>query len=150
MASRVVVPDASVLLKWIVPGDDEQDTGAALSLRAAALSGAISLVAPQLWMYEVGNTLAKRFPEQADHLLTAFVDFQIAEARLDALWRERALSLTRVYGVTFYDASYHAVALIHGGLFVTADARYVRQADNAGGLVLLRNWEGDLSTGAHL
>ena len=30
------------------------------------------------------------------------------------------------YGVTFHDAAYHAVALAFGGVFVTADERYVR------------------------
>ena len=141
MSAGVVVPDASVLLKWILPGDDEQDTGAALSLRAAAISGAISLVAPQLWMYEVGNTLARRFPEPAGRLLSFLADFQIAEARLDSRWRERTLSIARAHGVTFYDASYHAVALIHGGVFVTADERYFRRAEGDGGLALLRDWE---------
>ncbi|MCY3810012.1 MAG: hypothetical protein OXG58_11425 [Gemmatimonadetes bacterium] len=29
----IVTPDASVLLKWVLPGDDEQDTDAALGLR---------------------------------------------------------------------------------------------------------------------
>ena len=145
MTAALVVPDASVLLKWILPGEDEPDTGAALSLREAAVSGAVSLFVPQLWMYEVGNTLARRYPEQAGRLLAALVDFRITEARLDSRWREQTLSLARVHGVTFYDASYHAVALVCSGVFVTADARYVRRAQDAGGLALLRNWETCLS-----
>ena len=73
----VVVPDASVLLKWVVAGDDEPDTGAtgaALSLRDEAVSGTIELLVPQLWIYEVGNTLARRFPEQSDELLASLVE----------------------------------------------------------------------------
>ena len=54
----IVIPDASVLLKWVLPGDDEQDGDAALSLRAEAVSGSVELVVPQLWLYEVGNTSA--------------------------------------------------------------------------------------------
>ena len=42
----IVTPDASVLLKWVLPGDDEQD--AALLLRDEAVAGAIELVVPQL------------------------------------------------------------------------------------------------------
>ena len=32
-ATVIVTPDASVLLKWVLPGGDEQDTDAALALR---------------------------------------------------------------------------------------------------------------------
>ena len=145
MAVTIVVPDASVLLKWVLPGEDEPDTGAALSLRTAAVSGAVSLVAPQLWIYEVGNTLARRFPEQASRLLAILVDFQIPEARLDSRWRTQTISLARTYGVTFYDAAYHAVALVHRGSFVTADERYAQRVAGADGIALLRHWESRLS-----
>ena len=80
----IVTPDASVLLKWVLPGDDEQDTGAALALRDEAAAGTLDLVVPQLWIYEVGNTLARRFPEDADELLASLADFGLTEARLDA------------------------------------------------------------------
>ena len=90
----IVTPDASVLLKWVLPDDDEPDGDAALSLRDYALAGAVELVVPQLWIYEVGNTRS----------------------------RTQALSLAVSYGVACYDAAYH-VALVHGGVFVIADER---------------------------
>ena len=136
----IVVPDASVLLKWVVAGDDEPYTGAALLLRDEALSGTIELLVPQLWIYEVGNTLARRFPEQADELLASLVDFGMTEWRLDPGWRARAVSLAVTYGVSFYDAAYHATALTGSGVFVTADERYVRRALQAGSVVALREW----------
>ncbi len=137
----IVTPDASVLLKWVLPGDDEQDTDAALALRDEAVAGTLDLVVPQLWMYEVGNTLARRFPADADALLASLADFGLAEARLDSNWRRRAVSLAVAYGVAFYDAAYHAVALGLGGVFVTADERYVRRASSAGGISSLRLWQ---------
>ena len=136
----IVTPDASVLLKWVLPGDDEQDTDAALSLRDEAVAGTIELVVPQLWTYEVGNTLARRFPDHADELLSLLADFGLTEARLDATWRTRAVSLATTYEIAFYDAAYHAVALVHGGVFVTADERYVRRASKAGCISSLRDW----------
>lgn len=136
----IVTPDASVLLKWVLPGDDEQDTDEALALRDGAVAGTLDLVVPQLWVYEVGNTLARRFPDDAGDLLASQVDFGLTEARLDADWRIRAVSLSVRYGVTFYDAAYHAVALELGGVFVTADERYVRRASAAGGVSSLRLW----------
>ncbi len=136
----IVTPDASVLLKWVLPGDDEQDTEAALALRDEAAAGTLDLVVPQLWIYEVGNTLARRFPEDADELLGSFVDFGLTEAKLDAGWRARTVSLSVRFGVAFYDAAYHAVALGLRGLFVTADERYVRRASGAGSISSLRLW----------
>ena len=136
----IVTPDASVLLKWVLPGDDEQDGDAALSLRDQAVAGAVDLVVPQLWIYEVGNTLARRFPDRAGELLAALADFGLTEARLDLRWRTQALSLAVTYEVAFYDAAYHAVALVHGGVFVTADERYVARAAPAGSVVTLRQW----------
>ena len=141
----IVTPDASVLLKWVLPGDDEQDTVAALALRDEAVAGKRDLVVPQLWIYEVGNTLARRFPDDADELLASLVDFGLTEARLDADWRARAVSLSVTYGVAFYDAAYHAVALGLDGVFVTADERYVRGAAGAGGISTLRAWRTDSS-----
>ena len=136
----IVTPDASVLLKWVLPGDDEQDGDAALSLRDEAVSGSVELVVPQLWLYEVGNTLARRFPDQAGELLASLTDFGLTEARLDLRWRTQAVSLAVAYEVAFYDAAYHAVALVHGGVFVTADERYVARASQAGSVSTLRQW----------
>ncbi len=136
----IVTPDASVLLKWVLPGDDEQDTDAALALRDEAVAGTLDLVVPQLWIYEVGNTLARRFPEDADELLASLADFGLTEAKLDARWRARTVSLSVRYGVAFYDAAYHAVALGLQGVFVTADERYVRRVSGAGGISSLRLW----------
>ena len=136
----IVTPDASVLLKWVLPGSDEQDSDAALALRDEAVAGTLDLVVPQLWIYEVGNTLARRFPDDAEELLASLADFGLTQARLDARWRSRAVSLSVTYGVAFYDAAYHAVALRLGGMFVTADERYVRRASAAGGISSLRRW----------
>lgn len=136
----IVTPDASVLLKWVLPGDDEQDTDLALGLRGEAVAGAIDLVVPQMWIYEVGDTLARRFPDDAEELLASLADFGLIEAKLDSRWRTRAVSLSVTYGVAFYAAAYHAVALGLGGVFVTADERYVRRASGAGGISSLRLW----------
>ncbi len=136
----IVTPDASVLLKWVLPDDDEQDTDVALLLRDETVAGAIDLVVPQLWIYEVGKTLARRFPDDADELLASLADFGLTEARLDSRWRTRAVSLSVTYGVAFYDAAYHAVALGLGGVFVTADERYVSRTLRAGGVSSLQRW----------
>lgn len=42
--------------------------------------------------------------------------------------------------VTFYDAACHAAALAQDGVFVTADAVYLRKARAEGGVVHLAEW----------
>ncbi len=137
----IVVPDASVLLKWVLRAPDEPDTDKALALRQAAISGGVILVVPRLWLYEVGNTLTRRFPAQAEPALEALLDFGLTEARRSPRWLRQTVSLARQHSVTFYDAAYHATALVRGGVFVTADERYVRCAGSAGSVVLLRDWK---------
>ena len=53
---------------------------------------------------------------------------------------DRALALTQRYGVTFYDAAYHAHAIVERGVFVTADERYVERASEAGAVTRLSEW----------
>ncbi|MDE0395263.1 MAG: hypothetical protein OYK82_10830 [Gammaproteobacteria bacterium] len=49
----------------------------------------------------MGNTLATRSPENADELLASLVDFGLTQAKLDAGWRGRAVSLSVKYGVAY-------------------------------------------------
>lgn len=127
-----IIPDASVILKWVLPIDNEADAALALQLRDYALQGEVLLSVPALWQYEVGNTLARRFPEHAGELLAALVQFEMLEPEPTNAWREATLELTKDFGVTFYDAAYHALALVSGGIFVTADQRYIKKAQSIG------------------
>lgn len=42
--------------------------------------------------------------------------------------------------MTFYDAAYHAHAILQHGVFVTADERYFRQAREARAVARLAEW----------
>lgn len=138
---KMVVPDASVILKWVLPDPKgEQDVEQALYLRDSAVNGKISIKVPSLWLYEVGNTLTRRFADRSQELLEALMDFNLDESGVDAEWLGQAIALTRRYNVTFYDAAYHALALAEKGVFVTADAKYVRKAGKAGAVVVLKEW----------
>lgn len=133
---KIVVPDASVLLKWVLP-TTEEGRDSALELRESAIAGGVALMVPPLWLYEVGNTLARRFPDKAAQLLDALIAFGLIERTATDDWRRHALALTRDYGVTFYDAAYHALALVERGVFVTADGDYVQRTLAAGAVSLL-------------
>lgn len=139
MAKPVVVPDASVLLKWTLESDDEEDRDAALGLKASWLSGACEVVVPQLWVYEVGNILGLKRPATAQALLQAMIDLELADVAA-VQYLNDTYQLMQKYRVTFYDAAYHGLAIARKGSLVTADAAYVRKTQAAGHAVLLSQW----------
>jgi predicted nucleic acid-binding protein len=67
--------------------------------------------------------------------------FGLEEASPSEPWLAKILELTRRYEVSFYDAAYQALALIHKGLFVTADSRYVNRVKESGSVIALSEWE---------
>lgn len=136
----IVVPDASVILKWALPSDEEPDADKALILRNAIRDDLVQAVVPSLWIYEVGNTIARRFPEEAGLWLAALLKFGLEEAPTSSRWLAQTLELIQLYAVTFYDAAYHATALVQGGVFVTADTRYVGRASPHGAIMSLHEW----------
>jgi predicted nucleic acid-binding protein len=140
MPAPVVVPDASVILKWVLPSDDEADTDQALMLRDAILAEDVRALVPPLWVYEVGNTVSRRFSAHASAWLESLIEFELEEWPPSRQWLTAVLELTDRYSVTFYDAAYHAIAILHAGQFVTADIRYVNQANEAGAVVTLSDW----------
>ena len=105
MSVPVIVPDASVLLKWILPSDDEPHVDNALLLRTAIVESTVQAILPALWLYEVGNTVARRFPEHASSCLSALMKFAIEEVPPSKPWLAKTLELANRHDVTFYDAA---------------------------------------------
>jgi hypothetical protein len=122
----VVVPDASVILKWVLPGD-ELGSERALALRDAIRDEHVRAIVPGLWLYEVGNTVARRYPDHARAWLSALAKFGLEEAPATQSWLTKALDLTKAYAV-------------HGGVFVTADERYAKRTSASGAVVMLEDW----------
>ena len=140
VSAPLVVPDASVILKWVLPPADEENVDKALALRDSIVSGRVQALVPDLWVYEVSNTLARRFPDRAFRLLDALARFNLTVAPRSRQWLNHALDLTRRYGVTFHDAAYHAHAIVERGVFVTADARYLQRTGQAHSIIHLSAW----------
>lgn len=138
---KLIVPDASVLLKWVLPGEREPHVTEALEIRDAFVAGKIRLLVPALWFFEVGNMLGLYHPTTAEERLSALVDASIPEAALDREWQSVTLNLVNKHRVTFYDASYHALAIVNRGVFVTADAKYQRKLGSDSAVRILQDWK---------
>jgi predicted nucleic acid-binding protein len=139
----IIVPDASVLLKWVMGMENESDHHQAMRLRDALLAGELEIRVPTLWRYEIGNVLGFKQPRLAAEMIGALLAHEFEEVPLRTEYALEVLEHMRgVAGVTFYDSAYHVLALRTEGLYLTADKAYVKRAKSKGRVVLLADWEG--------
>ena len=108
------VIDASVAVKWFC---EESGREAALEISRSAKLGNIGVYAPNLLLYEVGNVLWKGKKFNADQLQRAL--FSLLETNIEFFALERdtietAALFAATYDITFYDASYAALAYKFG------------------------------------
>jgi len=122
MAAKIVV-DTSVLIKWFKRRNEELLKEARNLLREIEIHR-VQVHLPALLLYEVGNILLLKTRLG----LAAFDDaigrlqglpLQVAPPATPLL--KRAVRLGREFGLTFYDASFLALALELDCPFVTAD-----------------------------
>ena len=137
---NIYVPDASVILKWVFDTPDEADRDSALMLLQSWAAGKCEFLLPSLWIYEVGNILGRNIPGNAPEFMEMLIDYHIEEAPLSAAIARRTLAIMADFGVTCYDAVYHAIALERRGTLVTADAGYLKKAGKLGNAVLLADF----------
>ncbi len=138
----IVVPDASIILKWVLEKEGESDHEQAFRLQQALLAETIEIRLPTLWRYEVGNILGLKKPAMAMDLMSALLAYEFEEVPLEMEFGLAVLGHMRdVRGVTFYESAYHVLALRSKGIYVTADRQYVGRAKQKGRIALLAEWE---------
>ena len=140
MDMPVIVTDASVILKWAFRSPDEQDRDKALALLNFWLAGKGEIVLPKLWAFEVGNVLSLKNPQFAQDIMGLLIDYRFSEHETTAELCRETLKIAKQYRVTFYDAVYHAVALLRKGTLITTDKAYYRKAGQAGHVVMLEDF----------
>jgi predicted nucleic acid-binding protein len=111
--------DASVALKWFLPPDREPD--GPLARKAI---GRLAMRTTTLAFYEVGNILTQHSGWEAVKIGTALgllEDICGDPLELTSDDRHSAAALALEHGLTFYDASYAAIAGRTGRLLLSAD-----------------------------
>jgi predicted nucleic acid-binding protein len=139
-----VVVDAAVFNKLFL---DETDRKSAVSFFEHAKSHGLRLIAPSLLLYEV---LAVAGPTSIGSafvydLILRFRNSGFELLEIDDAVIRKALQISNTGHPksgypTFYDSTYHALALINGGVFLTSDQRHVAKAAAFGGVVMLEDW----------
>ena len=138
----IIVPDASVILKWVLEQEHEPDHRKAIQLQQALLDESIEIRLPTLWRYEVGNVLGLKKPAMAVELMSALLAYEFDDVPLRTEYGLAVLEHMReVKHVTFYDSAYHVLAIRTKGLYLTADTAYVKRAKAKGHVVLLAEWK---------
>jgi len=137
---KTFVPDASIILKWVLPRGNEPYSKQAHAISQAFYDNEIDLILPSLWIYEVGNVLTIKYPEVAGVLLAHLTNLAIPVLQPSARLIELTTKLVARHSVTFYDASYHALAVTSDALFVTADEKFLRKVTDDEYCRHIRDW----------
>lgn len=122
------VVDASVVTKWYLPEPGAQE---ALAWLGEAARRGLTLAAPDLMLYEVGNVLWKYVrahgldPDEAEAILAHLAHSPIRLVDASTVARD-ALRTACLRSISVYDASYVALACALDTRVVTADRRLVR------------------------
>jgi predicted nucleic acid-binding protein len=135
--SRGFVIDTSVAVKWF---SQEEDTPAALALRAALFQRECRLWAPDLLLYELANALRfhPRFTaEDAKAAIASIPDLGVEFIPADPGLLRSAVDLAFRFKTTVYDACYLALADQLGLPLVSADEKLIIRAGDFPGLVRL-------------
>jgi predicted nucleic acid-binding protein len=129
MAAKIVV-DTSVLIKWIKTRDEDLVDEARLLLHEIE-TRPLEVAVPALLLYEVGNILLTKTRLPPDDLARAIDDVSalpLVVADPDAGLLRRTIRLGRELNLTFYDASFLALAEELDCTFVTADRKLFESA----------------------
>lgn len=124
--------DASVAFKWLVPDSAEEDVPAAKALLLDHMEGRAKIAIPHLLYYEVGSILLfgrSRPPiEEAVEALTDLFSIPLEVVPPVLVGAHAALQLASRLGLSYYDASYVALAEALDCSLITADRRLAQRA----------------------
>lgn len=136
---RKFVVDASIIIKWLLGDEREPDQEKARNLLNEWVEGNAEISAPTLWQYEVGNFLGREVPEEATEKMNLLLNLNIRNVAPSHNICRQCFIWMKEKGVTFYDASYLAVACEIGAILVTADEAFVRKMGKMDNICLLKD-----------
>lgn len=124
----MIVIDASIAAKWILK--NELDTDKALLILANHTSSVEKIIVPDLFFYEIANTLATKSKMILKELLIALEKIYQAKLNIyhpleyDVI---QATKMAKKYKTSVYDMLYAVVAKVHKTTLITADEQFVKQ-----------------------
>ncbi len=133
---RRIVVDSSVLSKIFLEESGKEEVYFLMKMR---MMGEVTVLAPPLIVYEFLNVLSKTFKdsERVRKAYEKFKEFQIGLIDPgDSFVREATKDSCENKSISYYDASYHALACDMDAVFLTADKKYYDAMKKKGRIVL--------------
>lgn len=133
--------DSSVAIKWLTK--EEPFSQQADKVLDDYLAEQIEIEIPDIFWWEIGNYFGREADEKtATVVLMNLKKYQFSTHMLTNSMSVNAFKIMgKAKGVSFYDASYHALALEREGTFLTSDKKYVDKAKHLGSVCLLQNYK---------
>ena len=125
---KLIVIDSSVTVKWINQ-INEKFLDQADKLLKDAQSGSISLLAPELSKYEIGNALLKKGLEfsLASESFATIYQLPITFIQESEKLAKETYKLAQQVGVTYYDASFIALAKQEHATLITDNPKHQKK-----------------------
>jgi predicted nucleic acid-binding protein len=139
------VVDASVVAKWVLPGEPDEEN--AVKLKNDHVLGLVELHAPTFVVEEVANALwtatkLKRLSqEDAQEALNALNDMKINLYTLDWASAAQSLAIACKHNIALYDAAYLFLGDKIKAQLVTADNKLYETAKAHFKLLHLKDYE---------
>lgn len=140
-----VVIDSCVFVKLFLQEPDHKQV---VELITELSQRNYQVLVPSLFLYEV-LSIAATSPFATKNAYTLIKQYQLANLDIVELNQQVILKAIEIceqghekFGFpSFYDASYHALAIINECQFITADKRHISKAKSYGNVTLLSAWE---------
>jgi predicted nucleic acid-binding protein len=140
-----IVVDSCVFSKQFL---QEHDSPQAIAFIEKLLIDKIHILVPQLWIYEVLSTVSiAQYPViEVYKLIHKLQKSLLHIVELDEICVNQIVDICKTGHFksgfpSFYDASYHALAILNDCYFITADKRHFSKTVQLGNIVLLNDWE---------
>ena len=138
---KTLVIDANIFVK---PFLQEEDSEKAREFLSVCLENDINLLVPSLFQYEAFSVLRKKGIgySLAKRTLLKFLNVNLKVVEFDLDIAEKAFEISskghkKTGFPTFYDSSYHALAMLNDCDFITADRRHYEKTKELGHIRLL-------------
>ena len=126
----MIVLDASVAIKWLITG--EAFEAQAQKLLLEHLNDTATILVPDLFYYEIANTLATKtlFPaENVSKSLQQIYQFEFKMHHPNQKELLETAKLAKKYKTSVYDMLYAVIAEKTGATFITADRKFMAKTN---------------------
>lgn len=124
-----LIIDSSVIVKWLNK-TKEENLEQADEIISEAIAGKVELFTPELAKYEIGNALIKKgiTPAEASSLFSNLYSLPITFVAESPETADETFSLAYKLGITYYDASFLALAKQYDATLITENVKHQGKA----------------------